>query len=98
MPAPTGAPPLAALKQWLAISTPQEDALLERLLVVAYQTCEQFVGRESLADGWAELSPGLTEGIIRFAAHLYRDRDAASTREPPAAVAALWRPWRELRL
>lgn len=98
MPAPTGASPLAALKQWLAISTPAEDALLERLLTVAYQTCAQFVAVDALAEDWAEVASPLREGIIRFAAHLYRDRDAASTREPPAAVAALWRPWRELRL
>lgn len=98
MPQPTGAPPLAALKQWLAISTPAEDALLERLLGVAYDICEQFVGPAVLGDDWAELPPGLNEGIIRFAAHLYRERDGAISREPPAAVAALWRPWRELRL
>ena len=97
MPAPTGAPPLAALKQWLAISISAEDALLERLLLVAYETCGAFVG-DALAEDWAELPPGLNEGIIRFAAHLYRERDAAGSREPPAAVAALWRPWRELRL
>jgi uncharacterized iron-regulated protein len=98
MPAPTGAAPLAALKQWLAISTPAEDALLERLLAVAYQTCAAYIGGAGLADDWGEVSAPLREGIVRFAAHLYRDRDAASTREPPAAVAALWRPWRELRL
>lgn len=98
MPAPTGAPPLAALKQWLAISTPLEDALLERLLITAYHTCDAFVGGDALPEGWADLAPALREGIIRFAAHLYRDREAASASEPPAAVAALWRPWRELRL
>lgn len=98
MPTPTGAPPLAALKQWLAISTPAEDAMLERLLTVAYQTCEQFIGADALADDWGEVAPPLREGIIRFAAHLYADRAATALREPPAAVAALWRPWRELRL
>lgn len=102
MPQPTGAPPLAALKQWLAISTPAEDALLGRLLIVAHETCQHFVGPAAAAADWAELPPGLTEGIIRFAAHLYRDRDGGpgslGTREPPAAVAALWRPWREPRL
>ena len=78
MPLPTGDAPLAALKQWLAIFTPAEDTLLTRLLVVAYQTCAQFTGAQALASDWAELQPGLREGIIRFAAHLYRDRDAAS--------------------
>lgn len=96
MPQPTGDPPLAALKQWLAISTPQEDALLARLLVVAWQTCERFVGA-ALPLAWAEVPPALNEGILRFAAHLYRERDGAES-EPPAAVAALWRPYRVLRL
>ena len=98
MPTPTGAPPLLALKQWLAITTAQEDALLERLLLTAYQLCEAFVGAPQIADDWADVAPPLKEGIIRFAAHLYADRGATALREPPAAVAALWRPWRELRL
>ena len=94
---PTGDPPLAALKQWLAISTPHEDALLERLLVVAWQTCSRFVGA-GLPLPWAEAPPALNEGILRFAAHLYRQRDQSVDSAPPAAVAALWRPWRELQL
>lgn len=97
MPQPTGSAPLAALKQWLAITTDHEEALLERLLAVAYQTCAAFVG-EALASDWSEIAPPLKEGVIRFAAHLYRDRDAASPSEPPAAVAALWRPYRAVRL
>lgn len=95
---PTGAPPLGALKQWLAISTPGEDALLTRLLAVAYETCESFVGAAALPDDWADLPPSLSEGILRFAAYLYRERDDTKSAEPPAAVAALWRPYRELRL
>lgn len=98
MPLPTGDAPLLPLKQWLAISTPAEDALLARLLLVAYQTCGAFTGAEALASDWGAVAPPLREGIIRFAAHLYRDRDAASDREPPAAVAALWRPYRAVRL
>ena len=95
---PTGDPPLAALKQWLAISTPSEDALLERLLTVAYETCGGFVGAAALPEDWADIPPSLAEGILRFAAHLYRARDHADESAPPAAVAALWRPWRALRL
>lgn len=97
MPLPTGDAPVSALKQWLAISTNAEDALLERLLAAAYDTCGAFVG-DALPAEWSALPPALNEGIIRFAAHLYRDREAVSPTEPPAAVAALWRPWRELRL
>lgn len=97
MPLPTGDPPLAALKQWLAISTPHEDALLARLLAVAHETCGAFVG-DAVPGDWAAVPPSLTEGIIRFAAHLYRTRDESGDPTPPAAVAALWRPYRALRL
>ena len=94
---PTGAPPLAALKQWLAISTAQEDALLARLLVTAWQTCAAFVG-PALPPDWGDVPPALNEGILRCAAHLYRARETDDGSAPPAAVAALWRPWRMLRL
>lgn len=41
----------------------------------------------------------LRHGIVRLAAHLYAQRDsAAAPAPPPAAVTALWRPWRRLRL
>lgn len=52
-----------------------------------------------LAPNWAALPEGLRHGILRLAAHNYRERDASSsTAQPPAAVTALWRPYRELRL
>lgn len=38
----------------------------------------------------------LTQGVIRLAAHLYSVRDTGQA--PPAAVTALWRPWRRVRL
>lgn len=40
----------------------------------------------------------LRHGIVRLAAHLYTHRDNANGGGPPAAVTALWRPWRRLRL
>ena len=40
----------------------------------------------------------LRQGIILLAAHLLRERDRDAPGEPPAAVAALWRPWRRMRL
>lgn len=51
-----------------------------------------------IAPDWASLPDALRHGIIRLAAHNYRDRDAAEPLSPPASVAALWRPWRRLRL
>jgi len=40
----------------------------------------------------------LRHGIVRLAAHLYTHRDRPEGAGPPAAVTALWRPWRRLRL
>ena len=52
-----------------------------------------------LVPDWASLPQGLRHGMIRLAAELYRDRtEAGLSRTPPAAVAALWRPWRALCL
>lgn len=51
-----------------------------------------------LADNWYGLPEPLKHGIIRLAAHNFRDRDATDPLGPPASVAALWRPWRSLRL
>ena len=57
---------------------------------VAYQA--------GLADSWAELPEALRFGILRLVGHLYANRDAADDNGPPAAVIALLRPWRRVRL
>ncbi|MCD2317409.1 hypothetical protein LQ954_14770 [Sphingomonas sp. IC-11] len=49
-----------------------------------------------LAADWAALPPPLAQGVAMLIAHLFNDRDAG--RAPPAAVAALWRPYRRMRL
>ena len=52
-----------------------------------------------LAPQWSALPDGLRHGVMRLAAHQHRARDGADAAPlPPAAVAALWRPWRRLRL
>jgi uncharacterized phiE125 gp8 family phage protein len=51
-----------------------------------------------LGDDWNAVPEPLRQGIIRLVAHLYTHRDAADSGPPPAAVAALWRPWRRMRL
>jgi len=52
-----------------------------------------------LATGWAGLPDGLRHGVIRLAADAYRRRDGeAAGAQPPTAVAALWRPWRRMRV
>ncbi|WP_227698523.1 head-tail connector protein [Sphingomonas hengshuiensis] len=49
-----------------------------------------------LADGWDALPPGIAQGATMLAAHLFEARGGDAM--PPAAVAALWRPWRRMRL
>ena len=51
-----------------------------------------------IADDWASLPAPLGQGIIRLAAHHFRDREQKGTAVPPASVTALWRPWRCVRL
>lgn len=174
---PPALPPaaLAELKDWLGITTAQDDAPLEQLLRAALELCEDFTGRmpitatceETLcvtgswqhltvrpvqaitlvegvptegprftlasaayeldldADGggairvfspgaagriavrftagiapdWSALPDTLRHGVIRLAAHQHHARESdAAAPLPPAAVAALWRPWRRMRL
>lgn len=58
-----------------------------------------------IAMDWASLPPPLRQGMIRLAAHHFRERDRptqAKSRQPglaaPASVTALWSPWRRTRL
>ena len=52
-----------------------------------------------LAADWTGLPDALRHGIMRLAAHQHRARDATDAAPmPPAAIAALWRPWRRMRL
>jgi uncharacterized phiE125 gp8 family phage protein len=51
-----------------------------------------------LGGSWAELPENLRLGILRLAGHLHLHRDAADDAGPPAAVAALLRPYRQLVL
>lgn len=166
---------LAELKQWLGITTTDDDAPLAALLDAAIEACEHFTGRMALAcaceetlpalpgwhalatrpvtaitqvegididgdrfaiaagsyeidieadgtgrvrlpsladdarvavrftaglaEAWDTLPPALRHGAIRLAAHQHRQReDTGAAPLPPPSVAALWRPWRLLRL
>jgi uncharacterized phiE125 gp8 family phage protein len=51
-----------------------------------------------LAADWPALPDALRQGVIRCVAHLHAYRDAADDAGPPPAVAALWRPYRRMRL
>jgi uncharacterized phiE125 gp8 family phage protein len=62
----------------------------ERRLKVSY-----VAGLASEPNGIPE---ALRQGIARLALHSFARRDAPDPEAPPAAVTALWRPWRRLRL
>jgi uncharacterized phiE125 gp8 family phage protein len=51
-----------------------------------------------LAQDWNGVPEPLRHGIVRLAAHLYTHRDSEDGGAPPAAVTALWMPYRRLRL
>ena len=166
---------LAELKQWLGITTAQDDTVLTSLLRAGLETCEAFTGampveavceevlplgggwqslatrpvrsitgvdailvdgtrtalsiaaysidldadgggrvmvtgpgnavrlavrfEAGLAADWESLPEGLRHGLLRLAAHQHRERDTSGAAPlPPSAVAALWRPWRRMRL
>lgn len=50
------------------------------------------------AADWAAVPEPLAQGAVRLAAHLYKERDEGRERMPPAAVSALWRPYRLMRI
>ncbi|MCC2977390.1 hypothetical protein LK533_11980 [Sphingomonas sp. PL-96] len=52
--------------------------------------------RAGLAEAWETLPAPISQGMVLLIAHLFASGSAGG--EPPAAVAALWRPWRRLRL
>jgi uncharacterized phiE125 gp8 family phage protein len=54
--------------------------------------------RAGLASDWNGVPEPLRQGVVRMAAHLYAHRDREDGGGPPAAVAALWLPYRRLRL
>lgn len=53
--------------------------------------------RAGIADDWDAIPQAIGHGVVRLAAHLYSGRDEP-TGAPPASVAALWRPFRRMRL
>lgn len=54
--------------------------------------------RAGIGADWNSVPEPLRAGVVRLVSHLFSHRDAADAGPPPAAVAALWRPWRRLQL
>lgn len=49
-----------------------------------------------LAATWDAMPAALAQGVALLAAHLFEHREGDAV--PPAAIAALWRPWRRVRV
>lgn len=64
------------------------DAGFDRLLVS---------GVAGFADVVSDVPEPIRQGVLRLVAHLFTFRDGPGG-EPPAAVTALWRPYRRMRL
>ncbi len=58
----------------------------------------QATYRAGLAADWNDIPEPLRHGIVRLVSHFHAHRDAPDAGGPPTAVAALWRPWRRMRL
>ena len=71
---------------WVRVSAPGDAVRVDVSLIAG------------IALDWSGLPETLRHGVIRLAAHLHGVRDAADDAGPPAIVAALWRPWRRMRL
>ncbi len=69
------------------------------LLTVPMQSRVAAGFTAGLSPDWLRLPEGLRHGVIRLAAHAYRERnDGGADRSPPTAIAALWQPWRRMRI
>jgi uncharacterized phiE125 gp8 family phage protein len=54
-------------------------------------------GRAGIAIDANAVPEPIRQGVLRLIAHLFTERDGDGG-EPPAAVTALWRPYRKMRL
>jgi uncharacterized phiE125 gp8 family phage protein len=54
-------------------------------------------GTAGIADDENSVPEPIRQGVLRLVAHLFTSRDGEGG-QPPAAVTALWRPYRRLRL
>lgn len=57
----------------------------------------RVTGTAGMASDQNEVPEPIRQGVLRLVAHLFTSRDGAGG-DPPAAVTALWRPFRRMRL
>ena len=104
VPAAAIAAAVAAARAVLRLEGAGEEALLGRVCASAILLCEAFVGGAIVArvagdggaESWEAVPAPLAHGVAMLAAHLFDHRESDAM--PPAAVAALWRPYRRVRL
>jgi hypothetical protein len=88
---------VAAARAWLRL---ESDEGLAALAATAILTAEAFVGGEVVARdgsvGWDAVPAPVAQGVAMLVAHLFDARGGDAL--PPVAVAALWRPYRQVRL
>jgi uncharacterized phiE125 gp8 family phage protein len=82
-----------------AVVIDRDGAATLRLLR-GFGMCDLIVRyRAGMAETQAAVPEALRHGVVRMVQHLYETRDAsAGAGMPPAAVAALWQPWRMVTL
>ncbi len=68
-----------------------------RLTSAATQSRLRISGRAGLAVEQNGVPEPIRQGVLRLVAHLFSSRDSGGE-APPAAVTALWRPYRKARL
>ena len=96
---------LAGVRTSLAASDYEFDISAEgtglvRLMKPIEQKRMAVTYSAGLSADWAELPDAIRHGLIRLSAHQHRarDDDRKVAPVPPSVVAALWRPWRRMRL
>jgi uncharacterized phiE125 gp8 family phage protein len=68
-----------------------------RVLDAGDATRVRVSGTAGLAMDENDVPEPIRQGVLRLVAHLFTARDGDAG-EPPAAVTALWRPYRRMRL
>lgn len=86
---------VVAVRGYLRMADGAEEAVLARAAEAACGVAAAFLG-VALPALWAEVAAPVAQGIVLLTAHLVEHREADVA--PPAAVAALWRPFRVMRL
>jgi uncharacterized phiE125 gp8 family phage protein len=69
-----------------------------RFLAPVVQSRVVVTVEAGLSANWAGLPESLRQGVVRLVAHYHAHRERADELGPPAAVAALWRASRRVRL